>query len=118
VHRARNILNSLVAEILVFEIEFSLDLVQGPLGEANPAGFGKPLQASRDVDPVAIDVFDLNNDIAQMHPDPEVNTALLGYIGVAFGRAPLDGERAFDPVNHTGELDERTSPISVTIPPG
>ena len=63
-HRARNILDSLVAEILVREIEFGLDLVESLLGDANPAGFGEPLQAGRDVDPIAVDVLALDNDIA------------------------------------------------------
>jgi hypothetical protein len=64
VHWARNILDSLVAEILVPEVEFGLDLVESLLGDANPAGFGDPLQAGRDVNPIAVDVLALDNDVA------------------------------------------------------
>ena len=105
-HRARDILHSLVAEILVRKIELGLDLVEGLLGDANPAGLGEPLQAGRDVNSVAINVLALDNNIAEMHSDPEVNATLLGYFRVAFSHAPLYGERAFDRVNHAGELDE------------
>ncbi len=59
-----DILDSLVAQIFVAEIELGLDLVESLLGDANPAGFGEPLQAGRNVDPVAIDVLALDNDIA------------------------------------------------------
>jgi hypothetical protein len=38
VHRARNILDSLVAEILAPQVEFGLDLVESLLGDATPAG--------------------------------------------------------------------------------
>ena len=63
-HWTRDILHALAAEILVCEIEFGLDLVEGLLGDANPAGLGEPLQAGRDVDSVAINVLALDNDIA------------------------------------------------------
>jgi hypothetical protein len=42
-----------------------------------------------------------------MHPDPEVDATLIGYFGVAFGHAPLYGKRAFDRIDHAGELHER-----------
>ena len=42
-----------------------------------------------------------------MHTDSKVDATLIGCLGVAFGHAPLYGQRAFDRVNHAGELDER-----------
>ncbi len=42
-----------------------------------------------------------------MHSDPEVDATLLGCLGVAFSHAPLNGESAFDRVNHAGEFDKR-----------
>jgi hypothetical protein len=50
-----------------------------------------------------------------MHPDPELDATLLDYFGVAFGHAPLYGERAFDRLDHAGELDERAISVSLTI---
>ncbi len=107
-HWTRDILHALAAEILVCEIEFGLDLVEGLLGDANPAGLGESLQTGSDVDSIAIDVFAFDNDIAQMHSDAEVNATLLGYFRIAFSHAHLYGKRAFHRVNHAGELNKRT----------
>src|SRR5690242_3595088 len=97
-HRACDVLDPLIAEILVADIEFGLDLVEGLPRDADPASWGESLQASRDVDTVTVDVVCLGNDISEVHPDPQLDATLFSYVGVAFRHAFLYGERAFDRV--------------------
>jgi hypothetical protein len=106
VYGARDVLDSLVAEILVPDVEFGLNLVECLSGDAYPAGWSEAFKAGRDIDPVTVDVITLDNDIAEMHPDAEVNATLVRYFGVALGHALLYGEGTFDRVDHAGELDQ------------
>jgi len=70
-------------------------------------GFGDPFQARGDIDSLAHEVtVALLDHIANMNANPEFNTAILRYAGVAFDHRILHLDGAAHGINHAAELDE------------
>ena len=68
-----DVLELSVAEVVDLEIEPSLDLPVGLLGEADRAGLGDALQPCSDVDPVAHEIaVALLDDVTEMNADAKL----------------------------------------------
>ena len=95
------------AEIVDRQIEPSLDLPIGLLGETNRAGLGDAFQPRGDIDAVAHQVaVGLLDDVAQMNADAELDASLGRQAGVAFDHAVLHLDCAAHGVDHAAELDD------------
>ena len=105
-HGLREILDLLLAQILIGERQLLVHVLIGGLRDAHPAGLGQALQARREVDPVAVEVIALDDDVAEIDADPQLHPPRLGQRGVARLRALLDLDRALHRVHHAGELDQ------------
>jgi len=64
------------AERTIIEIELALDLVVNGLRDANGAGLGERLEPGGDVDAVAKDVVTVDDDIAEIDTNPQLQAAL------------------------------------------
>jgi hypothetical protein len=62
----------LVAEIDEHLVDLAVDLLEINARDADTAGLGDLLETRRDVDPIAVDVTVFDDDIAEVHPDPEL----------------------------------------------
>ncbi len=90
------------------EIEPSLDLPVGLLGQTDRAGIGNTLQTCGDIDPVAHQIaVGLLDHVAEMDADAELDAALGRQPGVALDHAVLNFDRAAHSVDHAVELDQR-----------
>ncbi len=78
------------------------------LRDADAAGLGQRFQPRRDVDPVAVDVAVLGDDVAQIEADPENEAAFLGLTRFVLGQLVLPGHRAGEPVDRACKLDQQT----------
>jgi hypothetical protein len=95
------------AEIVDGEIEPSLDLPVGLLGQTDRAGLGKALQTCGDIDAVAHQIaVTFLDDIAQVNADAELDAALGRKAGIAFNEAGLHLDGAAHGVDHAAELDQ------------
>src|SRR5216683_591545 len=74
------------------------DILEGLLGQAFETG--------GDVDAVAEYVVVLDDDVADVDADAEVDAAFCRYWGIAFGHCPLQLGRASERVDDAGELDQ------------
>jgi len=81
-------------------------LPEGVLRDADPAGLGDALEPSGDIDAIAVDVAVLDNDVAEVHPDPEGDASILRCLGITFGHLPLHGNCAGNGLDHARELDQ------------
>ena len=70
-HRTRDVLQALLAGVDEVGRHLALHLPPGVLGDRNAARFGDAFDPRRDVDAVAEDVLALDDDIADVDPDPE-----------------------------------------------
>jgi hypothetical protein len=77
------------------------------LGDRNAARFGDPFDPRRDVDAVAQDVLALDDDIADVDPDPEPDRIDFGATGILLAKLSLDFDSASDGVHGACELHQR-----------
>ena len=64
----------MAAERMVIEIELIPDLLVNGMGDANGARLGESLEASSDVNAIAKDVAAIDNHVAKIDTDPELQT--------------------------------------------
>ena len=71
-----------------------------------PPGCGDAFEARRDIHAVAEDVVALDDDVAEIDADAELDAPVLRHIGVALAHAALDLGGAGDRVHHARELHQ------------
>src|ERR1700676_604353 len=104
--RLRNVLQSLLTAILDAEGELSTRVIQDGLRDADAARLGEPLKPSRDGDPIAVDGVAVDDDVAEVDADTELDAVVHRYIGVALCHAALDIDRASHRIDDTSKFDE------------
>ena len=67
---------------------------------------GDPFQPGRDIHAVAENIVVVDDDIADMNPDPVFDSDILSHVGVLRGYAALDLHRATRRIDGAGELRE------------
>ena len=78
--RLGDILELLLAPVLEGQIQLVADMLADRLRHGDAAGPGDAFEPRRDVDPVAEQVVALDDDIAEIDPDPELDPPVLGNI--------------------------------------
>ena len=95
------------AEVADGEIQPTLDLPIGVLGETNRARLRDALEPRGDIDSIAHQVaVDLLDHIAEMNANSKFDAPVLIHAGVALGHAVLNFDRAANGVDHTAELHD------------
>jgi len=105
VHRLCDVFDLLFPDVLESVGEPVADMVANRARDAHAAGLRQNLQACCDVDAVAVDVVALDDYVAEIDPDPEVNALVLRDFGVAVDHRPLDLGGAADRVDDARKLD-------------
>jgi hypothetical protein len=91
-HGIRNVLQFLVAERLIAADQLVLDLLVDAARDVDPSGLGHVLQPCRDIDPIAVDIVRIDDDIAQIHPDTVPDPLLRRQRGVSSRHRLLDDD--------------------------
>ena len=105
-HRAGDVLDALFAEILEVDRKLVANLIAGGARDADAAGPGQCFEPRGDVDAVAEDVLALDDHVAHVDADAELEPALLGNARVAPGHGVLDLDRALHGIDDAGELGQ------------
>jgi hypothetical protein len=71
-----------------------------------PPGSANPLQSGRNVHPIAIEVSAIDDHVAEIDPNAELNSFLRRNFGIALPHALLDLDRAADCIHDARKLDE------------
>src|SRR5689334_16596334 len=106
-HRPRDVLDLLLTHILKAEIDFVAHLVAHNLADANSARFGQGFQARGDIDAVAIKVVRVDDDVAQIDADAELDPPRLRNTGIVPSHFALQFDRAAHCIDDAGELGEQ-----------
>jgi hypothetical protein len=106
-HRAGDVLQRLLAQVLEGDLQLAaVHLVVDGGGDADAAARGELLQPRGDVDPVAVDVALVEDDVAEIDADAELDAPLFRHVGIAPAHAVLDLDGAPDRVGDALELDQ------------
>src|ERR1700722_13169687 len=106
-YRTSDILEVLLAQIGELDINFAANLIIGRRRDADATGFGDALQPSRDVDAITENIIALNEDVAEVDPDPKQHLPVLRDPLIALGQQRLHRNRAIDRIDNRGKLDQQ-----------
>jgi len=105
-HRPRDVLDLLFAHVLEGDVELVADLVAHHPADADSARLGQGFETGGDVDPIAVDVALVDDDVADINADAELDALFRGHADVALGHPALQIDRAAHRVDDAGEFDE------------
>ncbi len=105
------------AQVLEASLNLAFALAVGVAREADPAWFGQPLETGGDVDPVAVDVLTLDDHVAQVDADAELEALVLVGLRLALGHPVLPGHRTGNRIHHAGKLDQQAVAHEFDDPP-
>ena len=115
--RPRDVLEALLAEVVKLGIDFAAHLTEGVLRDADAAGFGDPFESCRDVDAIAVDVAVFDNDVAEVHSDPEGDPLFFRCPGIAFGHPRCTATAQATASITLGNSIRMPSPVVLTMRP-
>ena len=93
--------------VLEPELDLVPDLAECAPGHEHASGIGQRLDPCGHVHAIAVDVSFLDDDVAHVDPDPELDARVGWDFLFAVGHRPLDLGGAFDRIDGTGELGEQ-----------
>jgi len=105
-HRLSNVLDLLLAQVLIPYCQLVLDLVEHLARDTNTARFSQCLYPRGDVDPIAIDLLPIDHHIAEVDADAKFHAAIDREVSVPGFELLLDLDRAAHGVDHTGKLGQ------------
>src|SRR6266446_6379691 len=85
-------------------------MVENGLGDIDTTGFSQRLEPRCDVDPVAIEVAALNHHVAEIDPDAQDDSPILGNVAVGDVHRLLQIHRAGNCVDGAGKLYQHAIP--------
>ena len=106
-HRPGDVLDLLRAAIREADVEPVADLVAHHPADADLAGLGQGFEAGGDVDAVAVDVALVEDHVAQIDADAELDPSSRRHVGVALGHRPLQLDGAAHRIDDARKLDEQ-----------
>jgi len=77
------------------------------VGDEHPAGIGERFDPGGDVDAVAVEVIALDDDIAEIDADAQLDAAVRADAGVAFGHRLLHRDGAAHRVDDAGKFHQQ-----------
>src|SRR5258708_378888 len=105
-HRPRDVLHLLLAQILEGEVELVTHLLVRRAAEANAAGLGQRFEPGCDIDPVAEDVALIEDYVAEIDANAELDVLPLRHRSIALGHAALNCDGATHRIDDALKLDE------------
>ena len=106
-HRPGDVLELLLAHVLEGEVELAAASSCTRAETQMPPGSASAFEPRRDVDAVAEDVVVLDDDVAQVDADAELDALVGRDAGVALGHLALHLDGAAHRVDDAGELDQQ-----------
>ncbi len=93
-------------QIVVTNIDPAADLPVRIIGDANPAGFGEAFKPHRGVDAFAENIVFIDDDIADMQADPELDPQIRRDFSVLRGDPALELDCAARGIDRAGEFEQ------------
>jgi hypothetical protein len=105
--RLGDVLDPVLPHGLEPEGEFLLHLSRHLARHADTVRIGQLLEPRGDVDAIAIAVLSLDDDLAEIDADADMDAPALWDVGVALGHAPLQAHYALDRIDDAAEFRQQ-----------
>jgi len=109
-HWTCDVLELPFADILEGDIELAPNLPVRVIREAYATGLRQPLQTRCHIHAIAEDVTSIDDDVADIDADPELNALLVWHLGIALGHPALDIKSAAHCVHYAAKLSQHSVP--------
>src|SRR5262249_30436218 len=106
-HRTRDVLERLFAQVSEGDVEFAGCVFLNPRRDADATRFRQAFEPGRDVDPMAEDVLALDDDVALVDANTELDALVFGDGGVPLDHLALHRDRAGNRFDDARELDQQ-----------
>jgi hypothetical protein len=106
-HRPRNVLELPFACILEGDIKLAPDLPMHFSGDANATGLRQALQTRCYVHVVAENIASIDDDVADVDANPELDALRIRHLGVALGHSTLNIKSAAGCVHYAAKLSQQ-----------
>ena len=113
----RTVLELVLAHVLESDVEAIADIVHHRRRHCHPAGPADAFDAGGDVDPIAENVTILDDHVAEVDADSELDAPVFGNFDVAALHFALHRKRTFDRVDHAWKFGEDPVPGELDDPP-
>src|SRR5215469_9323716 len=107
-HRPGDVLDLLVAHVLEGDGELVTHLISYHPADADAARFRQAFKARCDVDPVTEDVVVVDDDVAEIDADAEIDAPFGLHTAIACGHFALHFDRATNRIDHARKLAKET----------
>src|SRR5262249_34824307 len=107
-HRVRNVLHVLLASVPEDERHLVAHLLVGRARDANSTGLRDAFQPRRHVHAIPEDVVPVENNVAEVDADAELDSPLSGYRRVSLGHVALDIDGTTHRIHDAAELSQET----------
>src|SRR5262249_36140285 len=102
-----DVLDLLFAHILERKIELIAHLIAHDAADADPPWLPYSFETGREIDATAINVFVVNDDVANVQTNTKLDTPFWRDLGVALGHLPLDIDSTAYTAADTGKLSKK-----------
>jgi hypothetical protein len=96
----------LLSQILEDKGQPVTDVVMDGIGDEHPAGIGQGFDPRSDVDPIAINVVGLDDDVAEIDADTQLDAIVRLDAGVPRGHPLLHFDRAAHRIDDAGKFHQ------------
>ena len=103
-----DVLDVLFSQILEHQIETITHLFIRGIGNAHAARPRQGFEARRNIDPVALDVVTVDNDITEIYAHPKHDLLCRRFVGVTPRHFALNVSAALDRIDDAGKLYQNT----------
>jgi hypothetical protein len=104
--RAGDVFEALLAEIIEGGIDLAHSVRMHPAGNADAAGLGQPFEPCGEVDPIAENVAVLDDDVALVDADAELDPLFGWHVRVPVRQRPLHLDGAAHRVDDAGKFHQ------------
>ena len=105
-NRPRDVLDGLLAQIVKAKAELVLHLVVNDTRHHDAAGLGQGLKPRRYIHAVDVNVVAIDNDVANVEADAELDSLFRGNVCIAIGHSALDVHCAAHGIHNAYKFDQ------------
>ncbi len=105
-HRLGDVLDLLLPHVLEIQLHLAFDMIDDGAGHTDATRLSQPFHASRNVDPVPVDVVALDDDVADVDAHAVDNSLVFWDISVAQGHGSLHIDSEGNGVHDAAKLHQ------------